>query len=251
MDSENLRLKDEFLATVSHELRTPLNAILGWIQLLRMPRATAVPAEIDRELDRGLEVIERNARRQLALVEDLLVAAGPARAPDEWRPVDLRELVTELLADLVDTATAASVALLRTPADAGPEVLVNGDRAALRLALRHILANAIKFAPSGGQVRIEFDHASDHVRLAVSNTGDAIDPKLSRALFEPFRQRDGSASRVHGGLGLGLTVAQRLIRGHRGRIDLHSSGRGQGVTVVVSLPAATSALAAPAARSAS
>ena len=235
-ERESRLLKDEFLATVSHELRTPLNAILGWIQLLRLPRG--ITAEV--ELERGLEVIERNARRQLALVEDLLVAAGPALAPAEWQPIHVRELVAELLADLADTAAAASVTLLPAAAAAGtaPPVCVSGDRAALRLALRHVLANAIKFTPSGGQVRTAINVVGDRAHIVVSDTGDGIEPKLSRSLFEPFRQRDGSATRAHGGLGLGLTVAQRLIEAHRGRIEIRSAGRGQGATVAVSLPAA-------------
>jgi signal transduction histidine kinase len=246
-DAEARRLKDEFLATVSHELRTPLNAILGWIQLLRLPRDTAPP-----ELERGLEVIERNARRQLALIEDLLAAAGPVRSPEDWQRIELHELVVELSGDLAETAAAASVALLpSSEPDAGSReatprsaVWVLGDRASLRLALRHVLANAIKFSPSGGQVWTQVDQAGDSAHVVVSDNGDGIEPTISRALFEPFRQRDGSASRAYGGLGLGLTVAQRLVEAHRGGIDFRSDGRGRGSTVVVTLPAITSAIAA-------
>jgi signal transduction histidine kinase len=246
-ESEARRLKDEFLATVSHELRTPLNAILGWIQLLRLPRGAAAP-----ELERGLEVIERNAKRQLALVEDLLAAVGPIRSPDDWQRIELHELVLELTGDLAETATAASVALLPSSptapgsggAAATPAVWVLGDRASLRLALRHVLTNAIKFTPSGGRVWTHVDQLGGSARVVVSDTGEGIEPTISRALFEPFRQRDGSATRAYGGLGLGLTVAQRLVEAHRGGIAISSDGRGRGSTVVVTLPAITSAIAA-------
>jgi hypothetical protein len=228
------RIKEEFLATVSHELRTPLNAILGWTELLRMPRG--LPPQ---HVDRGLEVIERNARRQLALVEELLAAADPAMSVGDSQPLDLRALMLGLLETLEQPAADAQV-LLRS--DAGPvaatsePVWVNGDAAGLRVALRHVVENAIKFSPAGGQVHAQVRHAGDRVLVFVSDTGPGIDPRFTDEVFEPFRQQDGSASRAHGGLGLGLTIARKLIEHHGGHLDLRSDSSG--TTCLISLPAA-------------
>jgi signal transduction histidine kinase len=225
--------KEEFLATVSHELRTPLNAILGWTELLRMPRG--LPPQ---HVDRGLEVIERNARRQLALVDELLAAADPAPSSDAFDRLDLGALVRSLTDDLARPAADAQVSL-RTDAQgvSGPSepVWVDGDAAGLRVALRHVVENAIKFTPAGGHVRVQLRHAGSRVCLFVSDTGPGIDARFADRVFEPFLQEDGSATRAHGGLGLGLTVARKLIERHGGHLDLRSGG--DGTTVLVTLPA--------------
>jgi len=234
------RLKEEFLATVSHELRTPLNAILGWVELLRTP--SVLPPH---EINRGLEVIERNARRQLALVEELLAVADPAGSAADWQRVDLHALMHTLLEHLAEPARAAHVALQEEPA-AGPPgaagegaVWVLGDPAGLRLALRHILENALKFTPAGGRVRTRLARRGGNALIAVSDTGQGIDPAIGERVFDPFRQHDSSASRSHGGLGLGLTIARRLIEAHGGRVDVRSEGPGQGATFLVTLPRAS------------
>jgi signal transduction histidine kinase len=237
---ETGRLKEEFLATVSHELRTPLNAILGWTELLRGRVALTPP-----EIDRGLEVIERNARRQLALVEELLAVADPGRSPADWQRIDMRALMHALLGQLDEAARAAHVALEEDPSEAAPPrdgdagIWVQGDPAGLRLALRHILENAVKFTPEGGCVRTRLVRHGGEALIAVSDTGPGIDPAVGDRVFEPFRQQDGSPSRTHGGLGLGLTIARRLIEAHGGHVDVRSAGTGRGSTFLVTLPRAT------------
>jgi len=236
--AEDGRLKEEFLATVSHELRTPLNAILGWTELLRMPRGAA-PAQIDR----GLEVIERNARRELALIDELLTAAEPETSPAVWQPLELRDMLETLLSELEPAASAAGVRLLddgancagAPPASAEP-VCVRGDGPGLRMALRHILENAIKYSPAGGEVRTCLRQSGDRVLLFVSDTGRGIATTELEQLFEPFSQLDGSAARRHGGLGLGLTIARKQVERHGGHVDLRSDATVGGSTVLVTLP---------------
>jgi signal transduction histidine kinase len=232
------RVKEEFLATVSHELRTPLNAILGWTELLRMPRGAA-----PQQVDRGLEVIERNARRQLALVDELLTAAEPETSPDAWQCFELRATVQDLLADLAPGATAAQVRLIDDGAncagassDSAEPVWVRGDAASLRTALRHILDNAIKYTPAGGEVRTCLRQSGERVLMFVSDTGAGIDAAEVEHVFEPFSQLDSSAARKHGGLGLGLTIARKLIERHGGHVDLRSDATVGGSTVLVTLP---------------
>ncbi|MEO5821729.1 MAG: HAMP domain-containing sensor histidine kinase [Vicinamibacteraceae bacterium] len=231
------RVKEEFLATVSHELRTPLNAILGWTELLRTRRC-----EPSQQVDRGLEVIDRNARRQLALVEELLAAADPPSAPDDWQLIDLRAMLTTLLNGLEGTAAVAQVELAEEATAAGTAsdyggaepVWVRGDGPSLRLALRHLVENAIKFTPGGGSVRTCLRQSGDRVLLFVTDTGPGIEPRHLEHVFEPFTQQDGSAVRAHGGLGLGLTIARRLVERHGGHLDLRSDVTGS--TVLVTLP---------------
>jgi signal transduction histidine kinase len=231
--SDPRRVKEEFLNTVSHELRTPLNAILGWTELLRTPRA--LPRQ---QVDRGLEVIERNARRQLALVEDLLAVAEPAADRTDWTRVDIDETLRRVVDGFRSTASLAQVALVdeaaveATPAPAW----VYGHAPSLGLALRHVIDNAIKFTPPGGQVLTRLRQAGDQVLIFVTDTGAGIEPSQLAEVFEPFAQQDGSTSRGHGGLGLGLTIARRLVERHGGHLDLRSEGGGGGATVLVTLP---------------
>ena len=233
------RMKEEFLATVSHELRTPLNAILGWTELLRMPRGTA-----PQQVDRGLEVIERNARRQLALIDELLTAAERETSPDLWQPLELRALLYDLLTALEPGAAAAGVGLMDEGAScvgassepAGP-VWVRGDAASLRMALRHVLDNAIKYTPAGGVVRTCLRQSGEQVLMFVSDTGRGIASTDVEHVFEPFSQLDSSAARRHGGLGLGLTIARKLIERHGGHVDLRSDAAAGGSTVLITLPA--------------
>jgi signal transduction histidine kinase len=238
--TDSSRLKEEFLATVSHELRTPLNAILGWTELLRMRRA-APPQQVDR----GLEVIERNARRQLALVDELLTAAEPETSPDTWQPLDLRALLHDVLRQLEPGARAAQVGLVDDgaachdrPSEAAGHVTVRGDGASLRMALRHIVDNAIKYTPPGGEVRTCLRQSGERVLIFVSDTGRGVATDEVEHIFEPFSQLDGSAARTHGGLGLGLTIARKLIERHGGHVDLRSDPAVGGATVLVTLPAA-------------
>ena len=184
-------LKEEFLATVSHELRTPLNAILGWTELLRMPRGVA-----PQQVDRGLEVIERNARRQLALVDELLTAAEPETSPDAWQRLELRRHAAgpargsrarrrrRAASALIDDGASCAGA----PSEPAEPVWVRGDAASLRIALRHILDNAIKYTPAGGEVRTCLRQSGEQVLIFVSDTGGGIAPTEVEHVFEPFSQ---------------------------------------------------------------
>jgi signal transduction histidine kinase len=237
------RVKEEFLATVSHELRTPLNVILGWTELLRTPRAGP-----PQQVDRGLEVIERNARRQLALVEELIAAAQPDTSSEDWRRLDARALVETLLDALEPSAATAQVRLamdapdLPAASDAASAcadpIWVWGDAAGLRLALRHVLDNAIKYTPQGGEVRTRVRQCGDRVLVFVCDTGGGIEAERVEQIFEPFHQADSSAARRFGGLGLGLTIARKVIERHGGYVDLRGNGAAAGSTVLITLPAA-------------
>ncbi len=231
------RLKEEFLAMVSHELRTPLNAILGWTELLRTP--LSLPRQ---DVDHGLEVIERNARRQLALVDELLAVADPEAPADLWDRVDICAMMRGLLDGLQPIASVARVGLTeeatvaeREPWASGP-MWVRGDAAGLRVALRHILDNAVKFTPAGGRVRTGIRQLGDRVLIFVTDSGPGIGPAHFDRVFEPFTQSDTSSTRPHGGLGLGLTIARKLIEKHGGHVDLRSDAVG-GSTFLVTLPA--------------
>jgi signal transduction histidine kinase len=233
------RVKEEFLANVSHELRTPLNAILGWTELLRMPRGAA-----PQQVDRGLEVIERNARRQLALVDELLTVAEPETLRIVWELLELRALLEDLLGELEPGATAARVELVDDGASCAGEasepaepVWVRGDGICVRMALRHILDNAIKYTPPGGEVRTCLRQSGEQALIFVSDTGGGIAATEVEHVFEPFSQLDSSPARRHGGLGLGLTIARKLIEQHGGHVDLRSDAGVAGSTVLVTLPA--------------
>jgi signal transduction histidine kinase len=228
------RLKDEFLATLSHELRTPLNAVLGWAHILRSSRLEE-PARA-----RGLEAIERNARAQALLVEDLLDMSSIASGKPRFHPAetDLADIV-KTAADVMTPAAAAkhlqlAVDILPRPA------LTRGDAGRIQQIVWNLLSNAIKFTPPGGRiwVRLERDEA---YRLSVRDTGAGIDPEFLPHVFEPFRQADGSVTREHGGLGLGLAITKQLVELHGGSIVARSAGRGQGATVEVHFPSVVTA----------
>ncbi|HLL54902.1 MAG TPA: ATP-binding protein [Myxococcaceae bacterium] len=229
------RLKDEFLATVSHELRTPLTAILGWSKLLlarRMPPERQAHA---------LEVIERNAQAQRALVEDLLdvsrIITGKLRL--EVQPVDLSEVVDRAIETVRPAAQAKEIRLLRTLDTGGGEL--SGDPNRLQQVVWNLLSNAIKFTPRGGQVVVRLDATDGYRVLEVRDTGEGIAPAFIPHLFERFRQADSSATRVHGGLGLGLAIVRHVVELHGGRVRADSEGLGKGTRFVVELPIAQAA----------
>jgi signal transduction histidine kinase len=227
---ESGRLKDEFLATVSHELRTPLNAILGWVLMLR---SGALDGETT---GRGMETVERNVRLLSRLVGDLLdvsrVATGQLRL--DVRPVDLRDVV-DAAVDVVRPAIAARSIELRTALD--PEVgAVVGDAVRLQQVVWNLLSNAVKFTPEGGRVDVRLDRVDSHVEISISDTGSGIRPEFLPFVFEPFRQQDGSITRIHGGLGLGLAIVRRLVELHGGTVRAESAGEGQGARFTVVLP---------------
>ncbi|HYE17486.1 MAG TPA: PAS domain-containing protein [Tepidisphaeraceae bacterium] len=230
------RTKDEFLATLSHELRTPLSAILGYAQLLLAGGAAGNPEE----LAHGLGVIERNARAQAQIIEDLLdmsrIVAGKVRL--EARPVDLRDVVRAAVDTVTPTADAKGVRLVADVPDAYTDrVSVWGDPARLQQVLWNLLANAVKFTPRDGTVTAAVAVGADgDAVVTVADTGSGIDSAFLPHVFDRFRQADASTTRRHGGLGLGLSIVKQLVEMHGGTIGAQSGGADRGSTFVVRLP---------------
>jgi PAS domain S-box-containing protein len=224
------RLKDEFLATLSHELRTPLTAILGWAHMLKAGGLDEKTAR------RAVEIVERNALVQRQLVEDVLdvsrIVTGQLRI--EQDAVELLDVVQAAL-DSVRPAAGAKRVELQCSFDprAGR---VTGDAARLQQVVWNLLSNAVKFTPSGGVVRIAVERLLAQTRITVSDTGQGIAPDFLPYVFDRFRQADGSTTRQHGGLGLGLAIVRHLVEAHGGSVHAYSAGAGQGATFTVDLP---------------
>jgi PAS domain S-box-containing protein len=226
------RLKDEFLATLSHELRTPLNAILGWAQLLN-------PGNSDREdLQIGIATIERNARVQKQIIEDLLdmsrIIAGKIRI--EVQRVDPVMIVDAAIESVRPAAEAKNIRFAKALDPTAGQVNADGGR--LQQIVWNLLTNAIKFTPRGGEVRVSLGRADDQLRIAVSDDGQGIKPEFLPHIFERFRQQDASTTRKHGGLGLGLSIVKQLVELHGGTVHAESDGEGRGARFVVDLPLA-------------
>ena len=224
------RVKDEFLATLSHEIRTPLNAVLGWTRILKSRNLE--PATLQRAID----VIDRNASAQLTLVSDLLdmsrIAAGKLRL--EVTPVDV-EPVALAAVDVIKPAADAKGVRLVTKLSSVPPVSGDADR--LAQVIWNLLSNAVKFTDPGGVVSVTLETHAGQVALMVADTGQGIDPQFLPHVFERFTQSDSSASRRHGGLGLGLALVRELVELHGGTVRVASPGLGQGATFTVLLPA--------------
>jgi len=224
------RAKDEFLATLSHELRTPLNAILGWTRMLRL-------GHLDEERARtALEVIERNARAQVQLIEDLLdvsrIITGKLRL--EMRTVAVNPVIEEAINTVRPSAEAKGVRLVwRTAPDVGL-ILAAPDR--LQQIIWNLLSNAIKFTPAGGLVEVRASRSGDTVRLQVRDTGVGIHPAFLPHVFERFRQADSTTTRSHSGVGLGLAIVRHLVELHGGTISAASGGEGKGSTFTAAFP---------------
>ena len=225
------RMKDEFLATLSHELRTPLNAILGWTQLLRT-RAAPDPSEFQR----GMEVIERNARAQVRLIDDLLdlsrIMAGRFRL--DVQQVALLDVVRGAL-DSIEPAAQSKGVRLESILDP-QSVTVSGDPGRLQQVFWNLLSNAVKFTPKGGKVQVLLQRVNSHIEFSVTDTGIGIAAEFLPQVFERFSQQDSSTHREYGGLGLGLAISKQLVDLHGGSIQAKSMGPGQGATFVVTLP---------------
>ncbi|HKQ09463.1 MAG TPA: PAS domain S-box protein [Blastocatellia bacterium] len=226
------RAKDQFLATVSHEVRTPLNAILGWARILHS-------GKLEGEMQaRALETIDRNARAQAQIIEDLLdvsrIITGKLRL--DVRPVALTSII-EAAADAVRPAAHAKNIQLEIGLDyeVGP---VSGDADRLQQVVWNLLSNAIKFTPSGGQVDVKLERVGTDARLSVTDTGRGISADFMPYLFDRFSQADSSLTRKHGGLGLGLAIVRHLIELHGGTVRAASAGEGQGATFEITLPLA-------------
>jgi signal transduction histidine kinase/CheY-like chemotaxis protein len=225
------KLKDEFLATMSHEIRTPLNAVLGWTQILRTQGNI-------KSRDRALEVIERNASSQLRLVEDLLdmarIVSGKLRLDIE--SIELQAVVQAALDVIEPGATAKRVAIV-SDYEATP-IPVNADADRLQQAVWNVLSNALKFTNSGGTVTIAVTRDDATARLVVADTGQGITAEFLPYVFDRFRQADGSTSRRHGGLGLGLALTRQILELHGGSIEVKSAGTDKGTTFTLRLPVA-------------
>ncbi len=224
------RLKDEFLATVSHELRTPLNAILGWASITRGKSSETA------QVEKALEVIERNARLQAQLIDDLLdisrIVSGKIRL--DTQTVDLSLLIQSAVNSVLPAAEAKNIRVLQVVESGLP--VIRGDQARLQQIVWNLLSNAVKFTSQGGNVRVHARGTAAHVEIAVEDDGAGISPEFLPHVFERFRQADGSTTRRHGGLGLGLSIVRHLAEMHGGTASAYSAGRGQGATFTITLP---------------
>ncbi|MCC5635426.1 PAS domain S-box protein [Nostoc sp. CHAB 5844] len=224
------RIKDEFLAVLSHELRTPLNPILGWAKLLRTRKndeATVV---------RALETIERNAKLQAQLIEDLLDVSRILRGKLSLhiRIVDLKSTITAALETVRLAAEAKSIQLQTALPNHNLEVMGDGDR--LQQIIWNLVSNAVKFTPPAGRVEVRLEQVGFEAQIQVIDNGKGITPEFLPYVFEYFRQADGKTTRVFGGLGLGLAIVRHLVELHGGTVGAASPGEGQGATFTVRLP---------------
>ncbi|MFN2493571.1 MAG: ATP-binding protein [Pyrinomonadaceae bacterium] len=228
------RMKDEFLANVSHELRTPLNAIIGWSHLLRsgsLDEATVT---------RAMETIDRNAKSQAQLIEDILdvsrMITGKLRLNNE--PVDISSVINAAI-DSVQLAIDSKDLHLEVTLDPSARHTL-GDSSRLQQVVWNLLANAIKYTPAGGRIEVKVNRAEQNLQIQVSDTGEGISRAFLPFIFDRFRQSDGTTTRKHGGLGLGLAIVRHLVELHGGTIKAESAGDGLGSMFTVELPLAPS-----------
>lgn len=225
------RAKDEFLAMVSHELRTPLNSILGWASILRRELRD------EKQLARGLEVIERNAKAQARIVSDLLDMSGiiSGKLALSLTRVSLWDVV-RAAADVVRPAAESKG--VRLIVDVDPDLpSIDGDPARLQQVVWNLLINAVRFTARGGRISVTGECVDTTVSLQVEDTGTGISPEHLPFVFERFRQVDSSTTRTHGGLGLGLAIVRHLVEAHGGSVEARSDGLGHGSTFTLVLPA--------------
>ena len=227
------RLKDEFLATLSHELRTPLNAVLGYVRMLRTGAIAPDRA------DQALGVVERNAEALRQIVEDVLdvsrIVSGKARL--EVRPTDIARVIQDAIATVQPAADAKGIDIQQAVERGVGAVPADPNR--LQQVVWNLLANAVKFTPSGGRVDVSLRQVDGHAEIVVRDTGIGLSPSFLPYVFERFRQAEGGANRKHGGLGLGLAIARHIIEMHGGAIEAASEGDGKGAVFTVKLPLMT------------
>jgi PAS domain S-box-containing protein len=225
------RLKDEFLTTLSHELRTPATGILGWARILKSGRLD------EAQVQQAVAALERSARAQAALLEDLLdmsrMLRGTLRV--ELSATDVLPVVRSAL-ETVDPAIRSKAIDLQVDLPAGAP-LVRADPDRLRQVFWNLLTNAVKFTDRGGSIRVSLVEERDYLRIDVTDTGRGIDAEALPFIFDRFRQADGSTTRSHGGLGLGLAIVRHLTESHGGTVTATSEGRGRGAQFTVRLPA--------------
>ncbi|NEX59629.1 ATP-binding response regulator [Noviherbaspirillum galbum] len=225
-------LKDDFLATVSHELRTPLSAVLGWAHMLQLGRLTR-----EQETE-AFAIIERNARAQAKLIEDLLdlsrIMSGTLRI--DMGPLDMLGCLNGAVASARAAAESRQINLTSRFDVLPPPV--RGDAARLQQAIGNLLDNAIKFTEPGGNVHVSLERAGSHLQIAVKDSGIGIDNDILPHIFDRFRQGDMGPTKRHGGLGIGLSVVRSLVEMHGGAVQASSEGRGKGSRFVITLPVA-------------
>jgi signal transduction histidine kinase len=227
--SEANRLKDEFLATVSHELRTPLTPVLGWARLLRSQRIDSATFQ------EAVDSIERNARAQAQLIDDLLdvsrIVTGKLRL--DVQALELASVLDEAIDVVLPAARAKDIVVSRCGVRAGP-ILMEGDPERLRQVFWNLLANAVKFTPVGGRITVEVQCLTGTARVCVRDTGVGIKSDFLPFVFDRFRQAGGPGSRT--GLGLGLAIVKHLVERHGGTVEASSEGEQRGATFAVTLP---------------
>jgi signal transduction histidine kinase len=223
------RMKDEFLATLSHELRNPLSAIVGWAQVLH---TQPLPPQVMR----GLEIIERNARAQTRIIDELLdmsrIVAGTTRL--EIRTVDLQKVIDSSITPVHPAANAKRIAIEKVGAGGAGVFACDPNR--IQQVLWNLLSNAVKFTPEGGKVEVIVAAASHHAQIQIRDTGIGLAPEFLPFVFDRFRQADPSITRAHAGLGLGLSICKHLVELHGGTIRADSEGLGKGATFTIRLP---------------
>jgi signal transduction histidine kinase/CheY-like chemotaxis protein len=229
---EASRMKDEFLATVSHELRAPLNIICGWVGLLR-------DCDFDRaSVAKALTTIERNAKLQAQLIEDLLdisrIVSGKLHL--DLYPSNLAPIIKAAAEAMRPAAEAKEISLIASLGSGDRPVLIDPDR--IQQVIVNLLSNSIKFTPHGGRVEVRLEQSESEAMISVSDTGIGISPDFMPHVFERFRQADGGTARKHGGLGLGLAIVRRLVELHNGSVLVESPGEGRGATFIVKMPLA-------------
>jgi PAS domain S-box-containing protein len=229
---EATRLKDEFLANLSHELRTPMNAIIGWTHLLKSGRLD------EAQRQRAMESIDRGARSQAKLIEDLLDVARivSGKLSLTMTPVDLRAVLNAAIDSQRPAAQTKNIRIELTAA--APDCAVIGDVGRLQQVFLNILTNALKFTPAGGHVDVTLESTPDNACVSIADSGEGIAPEFLPYVFDRFRQADGTSTRNHMGLGLGLAIVQHVVEMHGGTVVARSEGIGKGATFVVTLPLA-------------
>lgn len=223
------RAKDEFLAILSHELRTPLTAIYGWATVLHSKQLSQ---EI---VMKAYDVIERNAKAELQLVDDLLnvsrITLGKVKIAPQWfEPM----LIIDAAVESIRPAAATKEISLRTRANGDGKIFADPER--LQQVIYNLLTNALKFTEKGGEISVDFGRTGDKCEIRVRDTGEGIDPDFLPFVFDRFRQADSSIKRKHGGLGIGLNIVRTITEMHGGNVVAHSEGKGKGTTMTVELP---------------
>ncbi|MEH1932333.1 MAG: AAA family ATPase [Nostoc sp.] len=224
------RIKDEFLAVLSHELRTPLNPILGWAKLMRSRKLDQATS------DRALETIERNAKLQTELIEDLLDVSRilQGKLNLNFDRINLVSVIEAAIETVRLSAQAKSIQI-QTILESGVGPVL-GDANRLQQVIWNILSNAIKFTPTRGEVKIKLEQVGSQVQIRVTDTGKGIAPEFLPYVFDYFRQADGATTRKFGGLGLGLAIVHHLVELHGGTVQAESLGEGKGATFTVRIP---------------